>query len=313
MQWHEICNPHVQKRTCIELDVKKGRGVLAIPEYPGLMQPVLKALAETSRDMQFVPLMNRVGSHLGLTKEERSRRLPSGHQTVLGNRLYWALAYLERSGVVEERQGHYCRVKDDCEGVPKVPSAETESSPAPRPANSSPDEVIEASARILHERLKSDLLERIHAGRPEFFEHLIIELLLAMGYGCGRDLARHLGRRGDGGIDGAVPQDVLGLDVVYIQAKRYRPATQVPVSAVREFAGSLDGRKARKGVFVTTAAFPRSAATFVSEVPNKIVLIDGQSLADLLIGYNIGVKVRETYEVKEIDETYLASTLRSSG
>ena len=185
--------------------------------------------------------------------------------------------------------------------------------PVARPASSSPEDVIEASARNLHQRLKSDLLERIHAERPEFFERLIIELLLAMGYGCGRDLARHLGRSGDGGIDGAVPQDVLGLDVVYIQAKRYRPATQVPVSAVREFAGSLNGRKARKGVFVTTAAFPRSAASFVSEVPSRIVLIDGQSLADLLVGYNMGVKVRDTYEVKEIDESYLRTALRRSG
>ncbi len=294
---------------------------MAIPEYPGLMQPVLEALAETSRDLQFAPLMNRVGAHLGLTTEERTRRLPSGHETVFGNRLHWALAYLERNGAVAEWQGHYCRVKDIGLDVPKVAAAAAESRLTPpdlaqsmaRPAHSSPVTVIEASARSLHECLKRDLLARIHAGRPEFFEHLIIELLLAMGYGCGRDLARHLGRSGDGGIDGAVPQDVLGLDVVYIQAKRYRPATQVPVSAVREFAGSLDGRKAHKGVFVTTAAFPRSAAAFVGEVPSKIVLIDGQSLAELLIGYNIGVKVRDTYEVKEIDETYLATALRSSG
>jgi restriction system protein len=172
--------------------------------------------------------------------------------------------------------------------------------------------VIDASARAIHERLARGLLDRIHAEPPEFFERLIIELLLAMGYGCRRDLARHLGRRGDGGIDGAVPQDVLGLDVIYIQAKRYRPNTSVPVSAVREFAGSLDGRKARKGVFVTTATFPKSAATFVSAVPSKIALIDGQSLADLLIGYNIGVKVRETYEVKQIDEHWLAEALRRS-
>ena len=126
-----------------------------------------------------------------------------------------------------------------------------------------------------------------------------------MGYGCRRDLTRHLGRRGDGGIDGAVPQDVLGFDVIYIQAKRYRIGVPVPVSAVREFAGSLDAHKAQKGVFVTTTTYPRSAATFVSAVPSKIVLIDGQALAGLLISYNIGVKVRATYEIKQIDETYL--------
>jgi restriction system protein len=133
-----------------------------------------------------------------------------------------------------------------------------------RAAVTNPVAAISANARIARERLRRDLLDRIHAEPPEFFERLIIELLLAMGYGCRRDLARHLGRSGDGGIDGAVPQDVLGLDVVYIQAKRYRPGSSVPVSAVREFAGSLDGRKARKGVFVTTATFPKSAAAFVA-------------------------------------------------
>jgi restriction system protein len=279
---------------------------VTIPEYPGLMQPVLQALAETSGDMTFVPLMKSVGSQLGLTAKELSERLPSGSDTVFANRLHWALAYLERSGAVEEWRGH-CRPVTPEAKAPPAPVA-AQSSVACAPAGS-PDAVIEASARAIQERLARSLLDRIHAEPPEFFERLIIELLLAMGYGCKRDLARHLGRRGDGGIDGAVPQDVLGLDVIYIQAKRYRPCTAVPVSAVREFAGSLDGRKARKGVFVTTATFPKSAATFVSAVPSKIALIDGPSLADLLIGYNIGVKVRETYEVKQIDEAWLATML----
>lgn len=172
---------------------------------------------------------------------------------------------------------------------------------------------IAANARIARQRLRRDLLDRIHADPPEFFERLIIELLLAMGYGCRSDLGRHLGRSGDGGIDGAVPQDVLGLDVVYIQAKRYRPGSSVPVSAVREFAGSLDGRKARKGVFVTTAAFPKSASAFVSAVPSKIVLIDGEALADLLIRYDIGVKVPATYEIKQIDDSYMAAVLHRTG
>ena len=175
------------------------------------------------------------------------------------------------------------------------------------------ESAIADSARVIHRQLKRDLIERIHAECPQFFEHLVIELLLAMGYGSRGDLARHLGRRGDGGIDGAVPQDVLGLDVVYIQAKRYRPNVSVPTSAVREFAGSLDGRKACKGVFVTTATFARSATDFVRAVPSQIALIDGQALADLLIGYNIGVKVRETYEVKQIDEAYLAAAHRRAG
>lgn len=284
---------------------------MAIPDYPGLMQPVLQALAETRTDLPFVALMVDVAARLGLTPDELAERLPSGKETVFANRLHWALAYLERTGVVEQRHGVYFPVAGDCEAQPEVPLPWAESGPLPPGATQpgaapSPDEGPEAqmaaSAGIIHQRLVSSLLARIHGAPPESFERLIIELLFAMGYGCRRDLARHLGRHGDGGIDGAVPLDVLGLDVIYIQAKRYRPETAVPVSAVREFAGSLDACKADKGVFVTTAAFPSSAWKFVSAVPYKIVLIDGQALADLLIVYNIGVKVRDTFEVKEIDD-----------
>jgi restriction system protein len=295
---------------------------LVIPDYPGLMQPVLHALAETSADMPFVPLMDNVASRLGLTTQERVESLPSGKETVFGNRLRWALAYLERSGAVEQRRGLYRSAKAGEEGASTVPSPGAVTGPMPSSATragaaaamAEPEAWIAATAHMMHERLMARLLARVHAERPEFFEHLVIELLLAMGYGCRPDLARHLGRRGDGGIDGSVPLDVLGLDVIYIQAKRYRPGVSVPVSAVREFAGSLDARKAGKGVFVTTAGFPKSAWSFVSAVPSKIVLIDGHALADLLIGYNIGVKVRETYEVKEIDEAYVpggAGLLRS--
>ena len=289
---------------------------MTIPEYPGLMQPVLHALTENEREMPFAPLMKKVGSHLGLTRDELSARLPSGRETVFANRLHWALAYLERSGAVEERQGHYRFARK--RNPARSSGTETQSVPVvrqPRRASSAPETpevAMAANAHVMHERLKRDLLERIHAEAPEFFEHLVLELLLAMNYGCRRDLARHLGRRGDGGIDGAIPQDVLGLDVIYIQAKRDRPCSTVPVSAVREFAGSLDGCRASKGVFVTTASFPRSAASFVGTVPSKIALIDGQSLADLLIGHNIGVRLRQTYEVKQIDEAWLAAALRPS-
>jgi restriction system protein len=279
------------------------------------MQPVLQALADTSTELPFVALMVDVASRLGLTPDELAERLPSGKETVFANRLHWALAYLERTGVVEQRHGVYFPVAGGWEAQPTVPSFRPEPKPLPPGAAEDgaapssvegPEVLMEASARIIRQRLMSELLARIHGGPPEFFERLIIELLLAMGYGCGRELARHLGRRGDGGIDGAVPLDVLGLDVIYIQAKRYRPDVSVPVSAVREFAGSLDACKADKGVFVTTAAFPKSAWKFVSAVPCKIALIDGQTLADLMIGYNIGVKVRETFEVKEIDYGSLA-------
>jgi restriction system protein len=286
---------------------------MTIPEYPGLMQPVLHILQETSRGMPFTPLMKSVGARLGLTAEERALPLPSGKDTVFANRLQWALAYLERSGAVEERGGRYRSARSRSDDQQSVCQAAKAQAATPRAPVTNPLAAIAANTRLARQRLRRDLLDRIHAEPPEFFERLIIALLLAMGYGCRNDLARHLGRCGDGGVDGAVPQDVLGLDVVYIQAKRYRPGSSVPVSAVREFAGSLDGRKARKGVFVTTATFPRSAAAFVSSVPSKIVLIDGEALADLLIRYDIGVKVHATYEVKQIDDGYMAAVLHRAG
>jgi restriction system protein len=200
---------------------------MTIPDYPGLMQPVLHTLKETSRDMAFAPLMKSVGARLGLTPEERALPLPSGNGTVFANRLQWALAYLERNGAVEERGGRYRPAgprpgprHDDRQAVFQIGK---EQPGASRAAVPNAVAAISINARIARERLRRDLLDRIHAEPPEFFERLIIALLLAMGYGCRNDLARHLGRSGDGGVDGAVPQDVLGLDVVYIQAKRYRP------------------------------------------------------------------------------------------
>jgi restriction system protein len=282
---------------------------MAIPEYPGLMQPVLHTLEETSRDMSFAPLMKSVGARLGLTAEERAMPLPSGKGTVFANRLQWALAYLERSGAVEERGGRYRPASSRNKERQSVFQSGMAPADTPRAAVTNAVAAIAANARIARERLRRDLLDRIHAEPPEFFERLIIALLLAMGYGCRNDLARHLGRSGDGGVDGAVPQDVLGLDVVYIQAKRYRPGSTVPARAVREFAGSLGGRKARKGVFVTTATFPRSAVDFIRAAPSKIVLVDGEALADLLIRYDIGVKVHATYEIKQIDDSYMAAVL----
>jgi len=154
-------------------------------------------------------------------------------------------------------------------------------------------------------RLAEELLGYIHAQTPEFFEHLIIDMLLALGYGGRRrDLAKRLGRSGDGGVDGLVAQDELGLDVIYFQAKRLRPGSLVPVSDVRDFAGSLDAHRASKGIFVATGHFSEAAQEFVTQVSRRLVLIDGVELCHLMIRHNIGVKVKESYQIKRIDLDY---------
>lgn len=158
-------------------------------------------------------------------------------------------------------------------------------------------------------QLRADLLARIHVNTHGFFEQLIIDVLLRMGYaGRRRDLSHRLGRTGDGGIDGIITRDELGLDVILVQAKRLRPGTTVPVSHVRDFAGSLEARRASKGIFVTTAQFSAAAYDFVAAVSRRVVLLNGDQLADIMIRHNIGVSVRETYQFKELDMAYFRQT-----
>jgi restriction system protein len=172
------------------------------------------------------------------------------------------------------------------------------------------EELEVANAHMLaNHGLRQALLGRILAQSPEFFEQLIIDVMLAMGYGGRRrDLARRLGRKGDSGIDGVVEQDELGLDVIYLQAKRYKLNTSVPVGEVRDFAGSLDAHHADKGVFVATSQFTRAAHDFVAMLSRRVVLIDGQKLTDLMIRHNIGVKVQESFQFKRLDGDYFSPT-----
>ena len=158
---------------------------------------------------------------------------------------------------------------------------------------------------MLNSELAREIVERVHSFRPAFFERLIIDLLVRMGYGGGRlEMGRALGRVGDGGVDGVIKEDELGLDVVYVQAKRLDPDKGVPVREVRDFVGGLEGHRATKGVFVTTSYFPSTAYDFITRVSKRVVLIDGPELASLMIRHRVGVRVKDIYEVKKIDEDY---------
>jgi len=172
-----------------------------------------------------------------------------------------------------------------------------------------PGSDIEVSSlfRRAQDRLVHELIERIHAQPPIFFEDVVIDVLLAAGYGARRrDLARRLGRSGDGGVDGLIAQDELGLDLIYIQAKRMKPGNVVPVSDIRDFAGSLEAHRASKGTFVTTSHFSSAATDFCSQISRRVVLIDGKRLAELMIRYNIGVTVVESYQIKRVSTDYFA-------
>jgi restriction system protein len=161
--------------------------------------------------------------------------------------------------------------------------------------------LVKASDAVLHR----ELIAQLHAQRPEFFERLVIDVLLAMGYGSNRaDMARCLGRSGDGGIDGIIRLDELGFDSIFIQAKRLKPGTAVPIADVRDFAGSLEARRAGKGVFVTTTHFSAGAAEFCAQLVRRVVLIDGNGLADLMLRHGLGIKIQHRFEIRVLDRDY---------
>jgi restriction system protein len=165
--------------------------------------------------------------------------------------------------------------------------------------------LIASSFELLNAELGREIVERVHSFSPAFFERLIIDLLVRMGYGGGRaEMGRALGRVGDGGVDGVIKEDELGLDVVYVQAKRLDPDNGVPLREVRDFVGGLEGHRATKGVLVTTSYFPSTAYDFITRVSKRVVLIDGQELASLMIRHRVGIRVKDVYEVRKIDENY---------
>lgn len=169
-------------------------------------------------------------------------------------------------------------------------------------------EALSSLLQAAHAALLHELLGRIHVQPPEFFERLVIDVLLTMGYGTERsETAQRLGRSGDGGIDGVIALDELGFDLIYIQAKRLKPGVPVPISAIRDFAGSLESRQASKGVFVTTTHFSPGAEEFCSRLSRRVVLVDGQRLAELMVRHNIGVAVQQCYVLKGLDTSYFCA------
>lgn len=302
---------------------------MPIPDYQSLMLPVLEIAArgETS-----VPVAEaEVAARFGLSDAEREQKLPSGKQRVLHNRIHWAKFYLSKAGYLESpRRGRFVITsagKDllkkpppnlDTQYLLSVPAFrefyrndqadEVVASPAEQaPAAATPEEVIESAFNATQAALRAELLERILQNSSSFFEGLIVELLVAMGYGGShRNAAAQLGRSGDGGVDGVINEDVLGLDRVYVQAKRYAPGLSVGRPEVQAFTGSLVGLGATKGVFVTTSTFSSQATDFAGRIPQRVVLIDGKRLTELIIEHGVGVRLSRILEFKRIDEDFFS-------
>ncbi len=306
---------------------KEGTQV-AIPDYQSVMLPLLQ-FAGDKQEHSLRETIDALADAFGLSPEERKELLPSGQQQVFDNRVGWARTYLTKACLLQKtRRSHYeisqrgldvlatdpsrvdVKFLDQFEefrefralkGTRSGSSAATESSVSDQ--RTTPEEALESAYGHLRHSLASDILQQVKSSSPSLFEKLVVELLLKMGYGGSRqDAGRAIGRSGDEGIDGIIKEDRLGLDIIFIQAKRWEAGVGRP--EVQKFAGALQGQRAKKGIMITTSCFSAEARSFVSKIDNKIVLIDGDELAALMIDHNLGVSPMASYEVKKIDTDY---------
>ena len=256
---------------------------------------------------------------------EMTKRIPSGQSTIFENRVGWARTYLKKAGLIEAvLRGQYRITQRGLDVLKSKPSkidgallkqfpefvefispqkGQTTGAEAETPESQTPLEVLESAYQRLRREVADELLQAVRSATPAFFEHLVVDLLVAMGYGGSlEDAGQAVGRTGDDGVDGIIKEDRLGLDAVYIQAKRWTASVGRP--EVQAFAGSLEGHRARKGVFITTSQFSKDADEYVKRIEKRIVLINGEQLAQLMLDYGIGVSDVATYTVKKLDHDY---------
>ena len=296
------------------------------------MLPTLRALSE-GVETKISDVRQSVIDAVGLTSEQLQELLPSGRQTVFANRVGWAMIYMQKAGLAKRvRRGVYQLTAEGKSLLAKPPpkidlnllgtypafvkwksndqKPETPATPpAPEePPSETPEEALERAARHLSDLLEADVLDRIRSADPAFLESVVVDLLIAMGYGGG-DAAKGqvTGKSGDGGIDGIIREDSLGLDEVYVQAKKYAADNSVGEGDLRNFAGAIDAAGTTKGVFVTTSSFTKGALNYLAKSPKRIVLIDGKELSHLLVRHNVGVRTKMGLEIKRIDEDYFQS------
>jgi restriction system protein len=305
---------------------------MAVPDFQTLMLPVLRKLCEGQRGTP--ALVADMATVFGLSPEERIQLLPSGRQPVIANRVHWALAYLGRAGLIERVARGVYRASERGRQVNANPPErisiaflrqfpefrslrpddryEDRGVGAVEPTNgdsaseATPEERIYQSVALINADLRAKLLQRVLEAGSAFFEELVLDLLVAMGYGAGRDASEVRGKAGDGGIDGVIREDKLGLDLIYVQAKRYGTGNIVGPDKIREFAGALDFTGARKGVFITTSRFTGDAVRFADQLQTKrIVLVDGERLTALMMQHGVGVRRKgEPIVLQEVDLNY---------
>jgi restriction system protein len=309
---------------------------MAIPDFQSIMLPLLEIL-KMGQEHGHREVCETLAAQFKLSDAEKEELLPSGRQARFDNRVAWSRAYLKKAGLIENTERGVFRITSeglellesnpprvDIKLLMRYPGIREWLRPSSRKPEDdeagaladddsardraiaetqTPEEALETSYQELRRALAQDLIDRIMACSPKFFENLVVDLLVAMGYGGSRrDAGQAIGQSGDGGIDGIIKEDKLGLDIVYIQAKRWNNAVGRPM--VQAFAGSLEGQRARKGIMLTTSYFSPDAKDYVGRIEKKIVLIDGVQLAQLMIDHDIGVTEVANYTVKRVDLDY---------
>lgn len=297
-----------------------------IPDYQTLMLPLLQLITD-GKEYSLNEAVDKLAKQFKLTDEERAELLPSGQTFLFGNRVGWARTYLKKSGLIDSPKRGYIIITKRGKNVLKEKPKEinvkflkrfpeflefqsskkeenlNEISLSEEAKQQTPEELLETGYQSIRKSLEQEILSKLKSVHPSFFEKIVIQLLVKMGYGGSiQDAGKAIGRSGDEGIDGVIKEDKLGLDTIYIQAKRWEGVVGRP--ELHKFVGALAGQGAKKGIFITTSSFTKEAKDYIPRNETKIVLIDGEKLAQYMIDYNLGVSVQNTYEIKKIDSDY---------
>lgn len=299
---------------------------MAIPDYQSIMLPLLK-LASDKKEHSMREAIEFLASFFKVSKTELQELLPSGQQRIFDNRVGWARTYLKKAGLLDSQKRGFFIIADKGLSVLKsnlqkitveflrqypefiefqtIKKGSKETEDGEISVQQTPEESLEYGYQKLRQALSQDLLDKIKSCSAVFFEKLVVELLVKMGYGGSRqDAGQAIGKSGDEGIDGIIKEDKLGLDVIYIQAKKWEGAVGRP--EIMKFVGALQGQHARKGIFITTSYFTEDAMQYAKKVESKIILIDGDELSKLMIDYDIGVAQMVSYDIKRIDSDYFS-------
>lgn len=297
-----------------------------IPDYQSIMLPLLQLVSDT-KEHRMRDVTDELARQLGVSEEEKKELLPSGAAPVFYNRTAWAKTYLKKAGLLDSpKQGfikitgrgkdvlktnpdsinvHFLKQFSEFIDFQNTKHEGDDSTTIDDSSTETPEEALETSYQKIRKSLAQDLLSRVVNLSPSFFEKLVVELLVKMGYGGSiKDAGRAIGKSGDEGIDGTIKEDKLGLDIIYIQAKRWQPGNNVGRPELQKFVGALAGQGAKKGIFITTSSFTKDALEYAPRNETKIVLIDGHQLSQFMIDFNLGVTTINSYEVKRMDSDY---------